>query len=73
MNCCNDAIFQHTESSQHTEINHHSMEGEIHHPNMNCVRDEADDQMIQDSRTTADKGNYERSISGSKHGRIGVC
>ncbi|XP_044073655.1 uncharacterized protein KIAA2012-like isoform X2 [Siniperca chuatsi] len=67
-----DMSPQHTESSQHTEINHHSMGGELHHPNMNCVRDATDDQgcSTEDSGTTGDKGSYERLISGNRRGRI---
>lgn len=69
-----DASLQHTESSQHTEINHHSMEEELHHPNVICARDPADDQgcSIQGSETTSDKGNYGSSMNADRHGRTGV-
>ncbi|XP_074513640.1 uncharacterized protein KIAA2012 homolog isoform X1 [Sebastes fasciatus] len=65
--------LQHTESSQQTKIKHHSMEEELHHPNMNWVHDMADDRgcSIQDSGMAGDEGNYERSMSGNRHGRIG--
>ncbi|XP_033965480.1 uncharacterized protein KIAA2012 homolog [Pseudochaenichthys georgianus] len=49
----------------------HSTGGERHHSNMNWVHDMADDPgSIQDSLKTHDEGNYERSIRGSRHGRI---
>ncbi|GAA6219138.1 uncharacterized protein LOC108872809 [Lates japonicus] len=65
--------LQHSESSQRTETNHHSTSGELHHPNMDCVHDVADDQdcsIRTNSGTTSDKVNYERSSSGNRHGRI---
>ncbi|XP_031729885.1 uncharacterized protein KIAA2012 homolog isoform X2 [Anarrhichthys ocellatus] len=59
---------------QHTEIKHHIMGGELHHPDMNWVQDMADDEgcSIQDSGMTSDEGNYERPISGNRHGRRGL-
>ncbi|XP_044222157.1 glutamic acid-rich protein-like [Thunnus albacares] len=70
-----DLNLQHSESSQHSEINHHSMGtgGEIHHPNMNDVRDAVDDRGCstqRDNGTTSIKGNYERSVTRNRHGRI---
>ena len=59
---------------QHAGRSQHSTGGERHHSNMNWVHDMADDlSSIQDSLKTHDEGNYERSIRGSRHGRIGVC
>lgn len=69
-----DTRLQRNESSQHTEINHHSMRGELHHPNMNCVCDSAKDRCsIQGSEATSDKGSCGRGLSANRHGRIGVC
>ncbi|XP_056244505.1 uncharacterized protein KIAA2012 isoform X2 [Seriola aureovittata] len=68
-----DMSLQPTGSSHYTEIRHRSTRGELHHPNMNCVHEVADDRGCSirgNSRTTCDKGNYERSISGTRHGRI---
>ncbi|KAK5890073.1 hypothetical protein CesoFtcFv8_013640 [Champsocephalus esox] len=61
------------EDPQHTGSSQHSTGGERHHSNMNWVHDMADDPgSIQDSLKTHDEGNYERSIRGSRHGRIGL-
>lgn len=65
-----DLNLQHTESLQHSEINHHSMgmEGELHHPNMNDAHDAVDDRdysIQRDNGTTGIKGDYERSSSGA--------
>lgn len=70
-----DSSLQRTESSQHTETNHHITGGDICHPNMNGVCDVADDRdsSIQDGRMTADKDDYKRSISGNRHGKIVSC
>ena len=70
-----DMSLQPTESSQHSEIGHHSMGGERHYPSLNCDRDTADDQgcSIQDRETTSDEGIHERSMSPERHGRTGVC
>ncbi|XP_059198353.1 uncharacterized protein KIAA2012 [Centropristis striata] len=69
-----DRSLQLSESSQHTDINHHSFGGELHHPNMNWVHDVANDWDCsnQDSGTTSDEGNCDRLISGNRHGRTGL-
>ncbi|XP_076603538.1 uncharacterized protein KIAA2012 homolog [Chaetodon auriga] len=68
-----DKRLQHTESSRHAEINHHSMRGELHHPDRNCVHDMANDHCsIQDSEAASDKGNCGRAMSANGHGRIGL-
>ncbi|XP_070832566.1 uncharacterized protein KIAA2012 [Chaetodon trifascialis] len=68
-----DKRLQHTESSRHAEINHHSMRGELHHPDRNCVHDMAIDHCsIQDSEATSDKGNCGRVMSANGHGNIGL-
>ncbi|XP_069388589.1 uncharacterized protein KIAA2012 homolog isoform X2 [Paralichthys olivaceus] len=62
-----------TESSQYTEINHHSTGGD--YPHMNLFHDMADDpdcSIRRSSETLSDKGNCERSMSGSRHGRTGL-
>lgn len=63
-----------TENIQNTEINHRSMGGELQHPKK-WIHDGADDQRcsIQESGTTGDEDNYEKSLSGKRPGRIGVC
>ncbi|XP_039674740.1 uncharacterized protein LOC120570452 isoform X1 [Perca fluviatilis] len=68
-----DMSLRHTENIQNTEINHHSIGGELQHPKK-WVHDVADDQRcsIQDSGTTGDEDNYEKSISGKRPGRIGL-
>ncbi|XP_034430569.1 uncharacterized protein KIAA2012 homolog [Hippoglossus hippoglossus] len=70
-----DMCLQQTESSQYTEINHHSTGEELHYPHMNCVYDMADDRdcsIWRNSETLSDKGNYERSMSGNRHRRTGL-
>ncbi|XP_045910523.1 uncharacterized protein KIAA2012 homolog [Micropterus dolomieu] len=66
--------LQHTESSQCTEKKHHSLGGDLHCPNLNCISDTSHDQGCsnEDSGTTGDKGSYERSTSGKRHGRKGL-
>ncbi|XP_030283268.1 uncharacterized protein KIAA2012 homolog isoform X3 [Sparus aurata] len=67
-----DMSQQHTEVSRQTEVNTHSLGGELHHPNMICVPDMADDQNCsnQNSETTSDNGNYERSVNANRHGLL---
>ena len=74
MQANSDMCLQQTESSQYTEINHHSTGEELHYPHMNCISDMADDQdcsIWRNSETLSDKGNCERSMSGSRHRRTG--
>lgn len=72
---CLDTSPQRPESSHHTETSHDSTGEELQHPNMSCVCDVAGDQgfSIQDNGTTGDEGNCERSISGNRPRRTGVC
>ena len=66
-----DMCLQQTESSQYTEINHHSTGEELHYPHMNSVYDMADDgdsSIWRNSKTLRDKGNCERSMSGTDIG-----
>ncbi len=59
---------------QPTDINHHNIGGELHHPDLNCVHETADNQgsSVQDSEQTSDTGNRKRSMNPNRHGKIGV-
>ncbi|XP_036965855.1 uncharacterized protein KIAA2012 homolog [Acanthopagrus latus] len=67
-----DVSQQHTEGSHQTDVNQQSLGGELHHPNMICVPDMADDQSCssQDSETTSDNDNYEKSLNAKRHGLL---
>nr|XP_046260648.1 uncharacterized protein KIAA2012 [Scatophagus argus] len=69
-----DMSLERTESSQHTEINHNSMRGELDHSKTTSANGAPDDQgcSIHDTETTSDKGTYERTMSVNKHLRTGL-
>ncbi|XP_042349976.1 uncharacterized protein LOC121948641 [Plectropomus leopardus] len=61
-----DLNLEYTESLHHTDINHDSTRGELHHP----VADDCDC-AIQDSGRNSDEGRCETAISGNRQRRTG--